>query len=115
MVDYTGPAWVDGTPERPEAFLDPDTTRLVRQDLLGRSNSLLSFARDMVQQLHGASYSLDTNNVTEQNGLNIEKIDVNVKVDKVANDYDARAMGNTVMNEILSIARKSGTRGLSRR
>lgn len=115
LVDYTGPAWVDGTPQHPEAFIDADTTKLLRENLFSRSDSLLSFARDLVQTMHGTSYNLDTNNITEQSGLNIEKIDVNVKVDKVANDYDARTMGNMVMDEILTIARKSGTRGLSRR
>ena len=30
LVDYTGPAWVDGTPTRPEAFLDPNDTELIR-------------------------------------------------------------------------------------
>jgi len=30
LVDYTGPAWVDGTPTRPEAFLDPEDTELIR-------------------------------------------------------------------------------------
>ena len=32
-VDYTGPAWVDGTPSRPEAFLDATDTELLRNML----------------------------------------------------------------------------------
>lgn len=30
LVDFTGPAWVDGTKTRPEAFLDADDTRMMR-------------------------------------------------------------------------------------
>lgn len=29
LVDFTGPAWVDGTPGEPESFLDPEGTRMV--------------------------------------------------------------------------------------
>ena len=29
IVDYTGPAWVDGSPSNPEAFLSVDDTRLI--------------------------------------------------------------------------------------
>ena len=29
MVDYTGPAWVDGTKSRPEAFLNANQTSLI--------------------------------------------------------------------------------------
>lgn len=30
LVDYTGPAWVDGTKSRPEAFLSADDTQMIR-------------------------------------------------------------------------------------
>lgn len=30
IVDYTGPAWVDGTKSRPEAFLSAEDTRMIR-------------------------------------------------------------------------------------
>jgi hypothetical protein len=29
LVDYTGPAWVDGTPGNPEAFLNPTQTQII--------------------------------------------------------------------------------------
>ena len=31
LVDYTGPAWVDGSPTKPEAFLDAYDTETIRQ------------------------------------------------------------------------------------
>lgn len=31
LVDFTGPAWVDGTKARPEAFLDAEDTQLIRK------------------------------------------------------------------------------------
>lgn len=115
LVDYTGLAQVDGTPQRPEAFINAEQTQMLRNYLFGGSDSLLSLAQQIVQQMHGTSSGLNTNNITEQSGLNIEKIDVNVNVDRIANDYDVRQIGGKVMDEILAIARKSGTRGLSRR
>ena len=30
LVNFTGPAWVDGTPEKPESFLDAEDTALLR-------------------------------------------------------------------------------------
>ena len=30
LVDFTGPAWVDGTPSRPEAFLSAEDTAMIR-------------------------------------------------------------------------------------
>jgi hypothetical protein len=30
LVNFTGPAWVDGTPSRPEAFLSAEDTALIR-------------------------------------------------------------------------------------
>ena len=115
LVNYTGIAQVDGTPSRPEAFLNAEQTQLLRNRLFGSSDSLLALANDIVQQLHGASYSSNTLHQEENNGINIQNVDVNVNVKQIANDYDVRAIGNTVMDEMLKIARKSGTRGLSRR
>ena len=31
LVDFTGPAWVDGTPTRPEAFLDATDTAMLQK------------------------------------------------------------------------------------
>jgi hypothetical protein len=77
--------------------------------------SLLSLAQSIAQQLHGFSYISDTQYQEESSRVNIENVDVNVNVNEIANDYDVRAIGDTVMDEMLKIARKSGTRGLSRR
>lgn len=115
LVTNTGLVQVDGTPSRPEAFLNAQQTELLRSHLFGSSDSLLSLARDIVQQLHGSSYNSTTLNKEDNNGVNIQNVDVNVNVKQIANDYDVRAIGNTVMDEMLKIARKSGTRGINRR
>ena len=115
LVDYTGLAQVDGTPQRPEAFINAEQTQMLRNYLFGGSDSLLSLAQQIVQQMHGATYSSSTLHQEENNGINIQNVDVNVNVKQIANDYDVRSIGNTVMDEMLKIARKSGTRGLSRR
>ena len=115
LISYTGIAQVDGTPSRPQAFLNAQQTALLRDKLFGSSDSLLSFTRDLVQQLHGISYNSDTYNKAEDSSIVIQNVDVNVNVSKIANDYDVRAIGNTVMQQMVKIARKSGTRGINRR
>ena len=80
LVDYTGLAQVDGTPQRPEAFINAEQTQMLRDYLFGGSNSLLSLAQQIVQQMHGATYSSSTLHQEESNGINIQNVDVNVNV-----------------------------------
>jgi hypothetical protein len=48
-------------------------------------------------------------------GIVINTLDFHMEVKEMNNDYDARRAGQEVINEIVHIARKSGTRSLSRR
>ena len=41
--------------------------------------------------------------------------DVNVHVDSIANDYDASRIGDMAVERMIGIARKSGSRSVSRR
>ena len=68
LVDYTGPAWVDGTKSRPEAFLNPIQTNLIARLVAGLEIQGTSPS----QYLSDSSYSTVTiGNITIQtNELN---------------------------------------------
>ena len=57
LVNYTGPAWVDGTPGNPEAFLNADQTRIISEfaQHLSRivNNHIPSFSNPMVASSGG--------------------------------------------------------------
>ena len=44
---------------------------------------------------------------SNENGTTIEHAEVNLNIEKLANDYDAKRAANTVMDEMLRIASKS--------
>ena len=114
-VDYTGLAMVHGTPTRPEYFLDAEETKMWKSDILSaNSSSLTSRLLALREILNGIeSASSHINNSTD-NGVIIEKAEVNVDVAQLANDYDARRAGDTIMDEILQIARKTGVSSVRR-
>ena len=112
MADFTGPAWLDGTKKKPEAVLNADQTRFLKEDLLGNSsNSLMS----IVSALQDSMNSTYTSSVDNSNSVVIENISLNFEAGTISNDYDARRAGDTVVKEILKIARKTGNNSVSRR
>ena len=112
MADFTGPAWLDGTKKKPEAVLNADQTRFLKEDLLGNSsNSLMS----IVSALQDSMNSTYTSSVDNSNSVVIENLSLNFEAGTISNDYDARRAGDTVVKEILKIARKTGNNSVSRR
>jgi len=51
---------------------------------------------------------------TNDSGINIENAVVNMNA-TIANDYDARRAGEQALEQMITIARKSGTRSVARR
>ena len=65
-----------------------------------------------------ASAEINTPNyASESNGdtIIIEEANVNMEISRMSNDYDARRAGEIAMDEMVKIARKTNTRGISRR
>ena len=86
LADYTGPAWLDGTPSKPELVLSATDTKnfLALKDVLSRvMNSTNSIDN---------SYDGDTN------------IEVNINVDHLNNDYDVDKVANRVKQIIVKDA-----------
>jgi len=64
--------------------------------------------------LDGSARSSVYNSI-DRGGVNIENASVNMNVSSIANDYDARRAGEQALEQMMRIARKSGTKGVSRR
>ena len=86
LADYTGPAWLDGTPSKPELVLDAtDTKNLIAlKDILGKV-------------MKG---SLAT--TTENQGDILYEININV--DRIEKDYDVDQVVDKVKKEIVKSA-----------
>ena len=83
LADYTGPAWLDGTPSKPELVLNAQDTQnfMALKDVLSR-----------------AIGSIDSGNQNSYNNANFE---ININVDHINNDYDVEKIAKKVKKEIV--------------
>lgn len=83
MVDFTGPAWVDGSKQNPEAFLSAEDTRMIRRyiDMSAKFEPYIPFA-----SVNQANSSNQSGNVTiEQILIEVDRMDNDVDLEKLAN------------------------------
>ena len=83
MVDFTGPAWVDGSRQNPEAFLSAEDTRMIRRyiDMSAKFEPHIPFA-----SVNQANSSNQSGNVTiEQILIEVDRMDNDVDIEKLAN------------------------------
>ena len=95
MVDYTGPAWVDGTPERPEAFLSAEDT-----ERIGEAAKILS-------DIPWLDRDTDNTSVVTNNGGDVS-VEINLNIDHISSDTDIDEMIQRVKDEIVDVARPEG-------
>lgn len=95
LVDYTGPAWVDGTPNKPEAFLSPEDTQNI------------GMAAKLLASLPIFNYG-SANNAVSSN-IGDTSIEIHINVDSLGSDYDVDQLVERVKNDIAEIARPTGT------
>ena len=86
LVDFTGPAWVDGTSSNPEAFLDAQDTRNFAQ------------LKDILASLLRAD-RFKANEVSSARGGDCT---IYVTVDQIASDYDVDEAVARIKQEIMS-------------
>lgn len=96
LVNYTGPAWVDGTPNKPEAFLNSEDTKRIGQAAELLANLPIFNNTSNANNAVSATYG-DTN------------VSVNITVESIANDYDVDRMMKRVEERITSAAKPIGT------
>lgn len=79
IVDYTGPAWVDGTPSKPEAFLSSaDTSNIAK-------------LTDVLSKVFNTSKTTSDSYSTNQNTGDVY-YEFHITVDELGNGYDAGDM-----------------------
>lgn len=96
LVNYTGPAWVDGTQNKPEAFLNAEDTKRIGQAAELLANLPIFNNTSNANNAVSATYG-DTN------------VSVNITVESIANDYDVDRMMKRVEEKITSAAKPIGT------
>ena len=85
LVDYTGPAWVDGTPGKPEAFLNANQTAMIA-----------AFTANLAKMVSG---KFPSSNI--EAGSNCE---INIDIGSIGADYDIDQAINKVKQEIVNSA-----------
>jgi hypothetical protein len=93
IVDYTGPAWVDGTPSKPEAFLSASDTEMIREFI---DLQKLTFTRP------------STDSFTRTNNYGDPVFNIDINVDSISSDYDVDRLVERVHEDILSITSAPG-------
>lgn len=97
MVDFTGPAWVDGTKSRPEAFLNADDTKRI-----GEAAKLLS------------DLPLLDNPRTQPNEISNTNVgdttfEIHINVENISSDYDVDQAVERVKQDIADAAQYAGS------
>lgn len=96
LVDYTGPAWVDGSTDQPEAFLSAEDTARI-----GEAAKILADIPWMDRDTTNAS-------VVTNNGGDVS-VEINLNIDHISSDTDIDEMIQRVKDEIVDVARPEGT------
>lgn len=115
-IDFTGPAWVDGSKSEPEQIFNYSQMEQLREifyENLAMTQVGISGLSSIVDNLPNTNSYSSINN--EDYGVNIGQLDFHMEVQEIANDYDARRAGREAMEEMVRIARKTGNRSVSRR
>ena len=100
LANFTGPAWLDGTKERPERILSPYQTELFE---------------DMIETLHSIKVSTSSMpTITydkEVSGQSFAFGDIIINVEKLENDADYENMAKRCMEEIMEYMNRGASVG----
>lgn len=118
MNYQTGLAWLDGTKSNPEAVLNPEQTKILRDEILSnKPDSFFSLMQQLREEWKAQiQASSSTSTPTEQSTgtIIIEHAEVNLNAE-IANDYDATRAGQRVYEELMAMARRAGAGNTIRR
>ena len=110
MVDQTGPAIVHAK----EGVLTPEQVDQLRKLTSSNTDSLQYKLAELQQQLASIAVPLTTIADNTNNSVIIENATVEMNVQSIANDYDARRAGQQALEEMLKIARKTSVQSIRR-
>lgn len=121
LIDFTGPAWVDGTSSQPEAILNANETKFIQNKLpniLNSVDTLQERLKDLqtlrADWLSSISHVVDNSN-NQNSSVNIEHVELNMNVEQMSSSADAKKLGREAFDELLNMARKAGKNSVSRR
>lgn len=97
MVDFTGPAWVDGTKSRPEAFLNADDTKRI-----GEAAKLLSDL-PLLDNPRTQTNEISNTNVGDTT------FEIHINVENISSDYDVDQAVERVKQDIVDAAQYAGS------
>lgn len=115
LIDYTGPAWVDGTKKKPEGILSAEQLDMLRNSVLTRKNPVAALLADYGNTVSNTANANTYNSIDRSGDTIIENAQVVMNVSKLSNDYDAKQAGRTALEEMLRISRKTKPTSVSRR
>ena len=114
MVTKTGYVKVHGTRARPEAFMNADDVNMWKEEILSSDSHSLRSQILRLNALFDSLSSITTVNNDTTPSVVIEHAEMNMNVEKIADDYDARRAGEQALDEMLKIARKAGMNSVRR-
>jgi peptidoglycan hydrolase-like protein with peptidoglycan-binding domain len=85
IADYTGPAWLDGTPSKPEMVLNAQDTK----NFIALKDILAGVMHDISHMDSNETYNAPM------------EFNINVNVDKISNDYDVDKLANRLKKDIV--------------
>lgn len=95
LVNFTGPAWVDGTRTAPEAFLSAADTKAI-----GAAAQILSDLQ-LIKDYSSLGQSIN-------NTVGDTSIEINLNIDKLSSEIDIDNMITRVKDEIVAVANPIG-------
>lgn len=115
-IDYTGPAWVDGTKNKPEHIFNFEQMQTLRAHLLDGIDTTSRAVAGLSNIINSLPNVNTYNNISNNDsGVTIEHLEFHMEVQELSDNYSAREAAQATMDEIVRIARKSGMRSISRR
>lgn len=96
LVNFTGPAWVDGTPTKPEAFLSAQDTTLIAslRDVLRLNHSFGSLAATPIQKSGDTYYEIH---------INIDELGDGYSVDDMVEELEERILQATGNKSVIKV------------
>ena len=106
LVNYTGPAWVDGTPTKPEAFLNAqDTQRIGEAAKILEQIANFNKLQNQISNVNNLQNSLSS----MSSNIGDTTIEIHINVESIESDYDVDKMIERVKNDIVDVSKPVGT------
>ena len=91
-----------------ETVLTAEQTQILRHNILSNTpNSLISLLKSYNEGYDGISNAAETVAQVNDNSVIIEQATVEMKIEQISSDYDARRAGEQALAEMMRIARRT--------